>query len=115
MVVRMRDVRCILIAPIAAAQADLRFPANSRSGNRFLSSNFGLGRCDLYIVGPGDALQRRIQLGEKVSFGADDLHNAGHYVAILVAGSSSQSRSSMLSHLGSPRRLVFWQSLHDWQ
>lgn len=102
-------------APIAAAQADLHFPPTVEAGAAFSVPTSGSGDATLYIVGPGDALQRRIQLGEKVSFGADDLHNAGHYVAILVAGSSSQSaqfdvvasrQPASLSFLAKPSRLA---------
>ncbi|MFY9559343.1 MAG: hypothetical protein WAQ52_03845 [Terriglobales bacterium] len=74
----------------------------------------GSGQATLYIVGPGDALRHQVQLGENITFGPDDLHNAGHYVAFLVAGSSTQNaqfevvasrQPATLSFLAKPSRL----------
>jgi hypothetical protein len=53
-------------------------------------------------------------LGESLQFGPEDLHNAGHYVAFLVAGSSTQNtqfdvvashQPATLSFLAKPSRL----------
>jgi hypothetical protein len=105
----------MLLAHIGVAQSKLRFPPKVEAGAPFSIPTSGSGDATLYIVGPGDALERKARLGEKISFGADDLHNAGHYVAILVAGSSSQSaqfdvipssRPAALSFLAKPSRLA---------
>jgi hypothetical protein len=93
----------------------LRFPPKVEAGAAFSMPTSGSGEATLYIVGPGDALQRKVQLGEKLSFEADDLHNAGHYLAVLVTGSSSQStqfdviashQPASLSFLAKPSRLA---------
>ena len=100
---------------IGTAQSDLRFPAKVEAGTAFSVPTSGSGSATLYIVGPGDALERKVQLGEQISFGADELHNAGHYVAILAAGSSSEStqfdvvastQPASLSFLAKPSRLA---------
>jgi hypothetical protein len=105
----------ILLAHIGAAQSELHFPPKVEAGAAFSVPTSGSGEATLYVVGPGDALQRKVQLGENISFGADDLHNAGYYVAILVAGSSSQStqfdviasrQPASLSFLAKPSRLA---------
>jgi hypothetical protein len=105
----------IVFAEIGAAQSELRFPPKVVAGAPFSVPTSGSGAATLYIVGPDDALQRKVQLGEKISFGADDLHDAGHYVGILVAGSSSQSaqfdvipssQPASLSFLAKPSRLA---------
>ena len=97
-----------------AQSSSLRFPAKVEAGTAFSVPTSGSGAATLYIVGPGDALQRKFQLGENVAFGADDLHNAGHYVAFLDAGSPSQSiqfdvvashQPASLSFLAKPSRL----------
>lgn len=105
----------MLWAQSATAQSsDLRFPKTVEAGTAFSVPTSGSGASTLYVVGPGNALQRKFQLGESVAFGADDLHNAGHYVAIMVAGSSSQSaqfdvtasrQPASLSFLAKPSRL----------
>jgi len=105
----------VLVAHIGTAQPSLLFPPKAEAGAAFSIPTSGSGEATLYIVGPGDALQRKVQLGDKISFGADELHNAGHYVVILVAGSSSQSaqfdvvasrQPASLSFLAKPSRLA---------
>ena len=105
-------VLTILLAHLVAAQ-DLRFPPKVEAGIAFSVPTSGSGDATLYIVGPGDALELNVHLGEAIAFGADDLHNAGHYVAILT-GSSEQStqfdvvasrQPATLSFLAKPSRL----------
>jgi hypothetical protein len=105
----------LLLAPSGAAQsAGLHFPEVVEAGTPFSVQTSGSGEGTLYIVSPGEVLGRKIQLGEKITFSSGDLHSAGHYVAILVAGSSSQStqfdvvassRPGKLSFLAKPSRL----------
>jgi hypothetical protein len=104
---------------VAAAQSSsqaggLRFPDTIEAGTAFSVPTTGSGEATLYIAGPGDALRRKIQLGESIAFGREDLHNAGRYVAFLVAGSSTQSaqfevvpsrQPATLSFLAKPSRL----------
>jgi hypothetical protein len=105
---------CLMTTFAAAQSSGLRFPASVEAGTAFSVATSGSGEATLYIVGPGDALRRKFQLGESVNFGADDLHNAGRYVATLVSGSSTQStqfdvvpsrQPSSLSFLAKPSRL----------
>lgn len=104
-----------VLAGRASAQAsDLRFPQKVEAGTAFSVSTTGSGSATLYIIGPGDTVRRVVHLGESISFGADDLHNAGHYVAFLVSGSSTQNaqfevtashQAATLSFLAKPSRL----------
>ena len=96
------------------SNSGLHFPRNIEAGSAFSVTTSGSGAATLYIVGPGDALQRKFQLGESIAFGPDDLHNAGRYVAILDAGSTTQSEQfdvaaspqpASLSFLAKPSRL----------
>lgn len=105
----------VLSVVLANAQtASFRFPERVEAGSGFSVPTSGSGDGALYIIGPGDAVRRKVQLGQAISFGADDLHNAGHYVAILAAGSSYQSaqfdvvpspRPAKLSFLAKPSRV----------
>jgi hypothetical protein len=105
----------VLSALLALGQSPgLSFPEKVEAGTAFSVPTTGSGQATLYIVGPGDAIRRNVQLGENLAFGSDDLHNAGHYVAFLVAGSSTQNlqfevtpsdRPATLSFLARPSRL----------
>ena len=106
---------------VALAQTgSLRLPAAVAAGNAFSIQTLGSGTAVLYIVGPGQALKRKVQLGEKTSFASGDLRNAGHYVALLVGKSSAESgtfdvvaanQPAALSFLAKPSRLSV--DLHD--
>ena len=89
------------------------------AGRSFSVSTAGDGKAVLYIVGPGQALRRDVQLGQKIVLAAGEIHNAGHYSALLVGPSSTQtadfdvtaSQTSNLSFLAKPSRLPV--DLHD--
>ncbi len=109
----------VLTVPLMLGQASgqtsgLRVPETVEAGTAFSVPTTGSGHATLYIAGPGDAIRREIKLGENITFGPDDLHNAGHYVAFLVAGSSTQNaqfevvasrQPATLSFLAKPSRL----------
>jgi len=109
------------MAVLATAQtAPLELPKIIAAGTALSVSTAGSGRAVLYIVGPGQALRRDMQLGETIIFGPGDIHNAGHYTAALVGSSSTQTaefdvtaakQPSMLSFLAKPSRLPV--DLHD--
>jgi hypothetical protein len=107
--------------PLALAQSGgLRLPKTVEAGSAFSIQSSGSGTADLYIVGLGQVLRRNVQLGEQTSFAPGELHNAGHYLAILVGGSSTESgafdvtaahQPVALSFLAKPSRLPV--DLHD--
>ncbi len=105
-----------LAAPLlAVAQSGpLSVPRSVTAGNAFSIPTNGSGKGSLYIVGPGQALKRDVQMGEAASFSAGDLYSAGHYLAILVGASSTESgefdvvpaaQPATLSFLAKPSRL----------
>ena len=109
---------CALVAlsayPAFAQSSSLSFPARVEAGTAFSLPTSGSGPGTLYIVGPGDALRRTVQLGQSIAFGQDDLRHAGHYVALLTAGTSSATsqfdvvaspQPAALSFLAKPSRL----------
>lgn len=81
----------VLSAAFAACQSSLQFPPRIEAGTTFSVPTNGSGEATVYIVGPGDVLRRKIQLDENIAFGADELHNAGHYVVFLTSRSSVQN------------------------
>jgi hypothetical protein len=102
--------------PLAVAQTGggLELPRTVEAGSAFSIPTSGSGRAVLYLVGPAQVLRRELQLGESVAFAAGDLHNAGHYLAVLVADSATENgafdvlaaQPASLSFLAKPSRLA---------
>ncbi len=113
-------VLVLALATAVAAQEPARnndalsFPARVEAGTAFSVPTSGSGDATLYIVGPGSAIERKVHLGEDVAFEADDLDNAGHYIAILTGSSSASTQFDVipsnqpasLSFLAKPSRLA---------
>jgi hypothetical protein len=109
----------VLFAVTALAQSsgrpgNLVFPEAVEAGTALSVPTTGAGRATLYVVGPGNAIRREIQLGENLAFGPADLHDAGRYIALLISGSSTQKtqfdvvaspQPATLSFLARPSRL----------
>jgi hypothetical protein len=98
----------------------VKLPKTVEAGAAFSIQTMGSGNATLYIVGLGQALRREVQLGETTSFAPGELHNAGHYIVLLVAGSSTENgafdvtaarQPSVLSFLAKPSRVPV--NLHD--
>ena len=106
---------------LALAQTGaLRLPGTVQAGSAFSIQSTGSGKGVLYIVGPGQIVRRNVQLGETTFFASGDLHNAGHYLAVLVGESwtengafdvTAASQPAALSFLAKPSRLPV--NLHD--
>jgi hypothetical protein len=73
----------------AALAADLRVPATVAAGSGLSVPTSGSGSATLYLVGPGTAVKRQVQLGQDVPLTSEELQNAGHYT--LVIGDESAS------------------------
>jgi hypothetical protein len=111
----------IFATPLVLAQiASLHLPKSVEAGDAFSIQSTGSGKAILYIVGPGQVLRRDVQLGETISFAPNGIHNAGHYLAVLVGGSSTESgafdviaahQPAALSFLAKPSRLPI--DVHD--
>ena len=106
----------LAVMPMALAQSGgLGLPKAVEAGSAFSIRTSGSGRAVLYIVGPGQVLRRSVQLGEPELFAPGDLHNAGHYLAVLVSGASTENgafdvtaaqQPSTLSFLAKPSRVA---------
>ena len=115
---RLRFTFTLLLAllGVTAAEAQsgtLDLPKTMAAGSALSISTAGSGKAVLYVVGPGQALRRDLQLGEKAVFAAGEIHNAGHYSVFLTGESSTQAaeldvlsaQPSTLSFLAKPSRL----------
>jgi hypothetical protein len=72
------------LAFVALAQAaDLRVPATVAAGNGLSIPSSGSGSAMMYLVGPGTAVKRQVQLGQAIQLTADDLQGAGRYTVVI--------------------------------
>jgi hypothetical protein len=75
----------------AGLAQSLQLPHTVIAGSAFSVRTGGSGKAALYIVGPAQTLRRDVQPGEPVSFAAGELYGAGHYLAVIVEGASTES------------------------
>jgi hypothetical protein len=69
---------------LSAADGDaLQIPKVVEAGSSFSIPTRAAGKAVLYIVSPAQVLRRNVEPGESVVIAAGDLHNAGHYLALL--------------------------------
>ena len=95
-------------APMALTQGgSMSLPKNVTAGAAFSIPTTGSGKALLYIVGPGQALRRDVQMGEAASFPAGVLYNAGHYLAILAGESSTDTGEFDVIPTAQPQTLGF--------
>lgn len=91
----MKSVRLILALllalplSLAAHAADLQVPASVTSGAGLSIPTRGSGSATMYLVGPGTALKRKVDLGQSIQLTGDDVQNAGRYVVVLDNGDSA--------------------------
>jgi hypothetical protein len=108
------------LSPAHAQSTSMSLPKQVKAGSPFSIQTSGSGKAVLYIVGLGQVVRRELQLGDTASFSAEDIHDAGHYIAALVGQSSTDNGSfdvvpanqpANLSFLAKPSRVPV--SLHD--
>ncbi|MGE5206854.1 MAG: hypothetical protein ACM3PW_14655, partial [Chlamydiota bacterium] len=107
---------CVLAAVSLAAQ-ELQLPATVSAGSGFSIPTTGSGSATLYLVGPGYAAKRQVQLGQEIQIQPQEVRSAGRYLAILRGGGASQSGSfyvvaaepARLSFLAHPSRIPVGQ------
>ena len=69
--------------------AELNVPATVQAGVGLSIPTSGSGDATLYLVGPGTAIKRKVQLGSNIQLSSDDLQNAGRYVIALDGNSAT--------------------------
>jgi len=91
-------------AEVCSAQ-DLRAPTSAVAGEEATISTTGSGKATFYLVGPGVSHRNDVALGEEIHLAAQDIRNAGNYVAILC--SESCHRASFYVTAAKPVTLTF--------
>lgn len=74
---------------IATHAAELNVPATVTAGAGLSIPSSGSGSATLYVVGPGTAIKRTVQLGQEIQLSAEELQNAGRYVVSLDGNSAT--------------------------
>jgi hypothetical protein len=77
------------IAAQPAHAGDLRVPATVTAGSGLSIPSSGSGSATLYLVGPGTAVKRQVQLGQDVQLSSNELQNAGRYDVTIGDDSAS--------------------------
>ncbi len=103
----------VLSAACLAHAADLKVPERVVAGSTLDIPTSGSGAATLYLVGPGNTIQRHVQLGSDIHLAGEDVRTAGRYVAILATGGESQTATffvvpatpDQLSFLARPSRV----------
>jgi hypothetical protein len=94
-----------LISPRAGA-ADLRVPESATVGQAMVVGTGGDGEANLYLIGPGQVIQRKVQLGTDVQIKGEELRSSGRWIAILREGGRSSSQGFWVNP-GPPENLNF--------
>jgi hypothetical protein len=91
---------------VALSQAqDIRVPASVTAGEEATISMSGSGRASFYLVGPGVSRKSEVTLGEEIHLQAEDLRNAGEYLAVICSGTCRTT--SFFVNAAKPHSLTF--------
>ena len=86
---------------------NMTLPQSVAAGSSFSIPTSGSGNATLYIIGPGEALQRNVSLGRTVKIPAGVLYRAGNYLVVLDGGTSRQTGVLAVAPLSQPAQLAF--------
>ena len=89
----------------ACAAQDLRVPDSAVAGEETSISTTGSGKATFYLAGPGVSRKNQVALGEQIRLTAQDLGDAGYYLAILC--SETCRSASFYVRAGKPASLSF--------
>jgi hypothetical protein len=95
-----------LIPLLFAEAAELNVPDHVTAGSVFSISATGSGSATFYLLGPGHAAKRQVQLGSEIRITADDIQTAGRYVAI-ACGSDGCSSAAFFVTASDPAKISF--------
>lgn len=73
---------CTVASMVAHAQ-QLNVPAQVTAGTGVSIPTSGSGEASLYLYGPNHAAKRKVQLGQPIQLGTDDVRAAGYYFVVL--------------------------------
>ncbi len=93
---------------LAAADGEgLRIPKVVEAGSALSIPTSAAGKAVLYIVSPAQVLRRNVEPGEAVVIESGALHNAGHYLALLVSQGATDKAEFDVVAAGQPASVNF--------
>lgn len=104
----------LLLAANGPALPRIKVPSMVEAGSAFSILTSATDKTVLYIVSPAQVLRRNVEPGAALAIGPGDLHNAGHYLALLVGPASTEKvefdvvaarQPASVSFLAKPSRL----------
>jgi len=106
---RILLICCSMIGGLAlsmrAQEVELRAPSKVIAGGGFAIATTGHGSAMFYLVGPGRALKRTIQLGQEITISGNDVAASGLYQAIACGSPCVNTTFQVLP--SEPARLSF--------
>ncbi|MGB2605346.1 MAG: hypothetical protein WBC78_17240 [Candidatus Sulfotelmatobacter sp.] len=90
---------------VACEAQEIRVPASATAGEKTSISTTGNGKATFYLIGPGVSSKREVSLGAEILLQAQDLRNAGEYIAVLCSGECHNA--SFFVSAGKPHSLTF--------
>jgi hypothetical protein len=103
------------VQPCAAQE--LSVPASVTAGDETSITTTGSGTATFYLVGPGVSRKNEVPLGQPITLSANDLKNAGDYLAVLCSGTCQKAsfyvmpaKAASLAFLVHPSRVPTGQS-----
>ena len=116
-IVALQGVLAVMTHAAWAQATPLQFPKVVEAGSEFSVPTKGNGKATLYLISPGGAFRRPVQLGETIVFRSGEVTNAGHYLALLTGNDSQTAEFDVIAHkpadlsfLAKPSRLPVSQS-----
>ena len=110
---------CLLAASLlgVCAAQELNVPASVTAGDETAISTTGSGTATFYLLGPGVSRKNEVSLGQEIHLQAQDLKNAGDYLAILCSGTCrsasfyvNAAKAASVTFLVHPSRVPVGQS-----
>ena len=93
---------------LAAADSEaLQVPKVVEAGSALSIPTHAAGKAVLYMVSPAQVLRRNVEPGETVVIEPGDLHNAGHYLALLVSPGATDKAEFDVVAAGQPASVNF--------
>jgi hypothetical protein len=86
-IVLLGTVGCVATSLALAQQMEA--PASITAGSELHVHTSGQGSAVLYVIGPGSVVKRKVELGTDIAIPAEQVEQAGRYVAILRAAGGS--------------------------
>lgn len=100
-------VGALIALPGFSKAQNMQLPQSVVAGNSFSIPTSGSGSATLFIAGPGQAIERPVNLGTSVTIPSGVLYSAGNYLVVLVSGSSRQIETLQVVPQNQPDKLAF--------